>query len=122
MMIIECAGHRLIWIQGIHSYAVSEKMVKLALKIYDCFGVVSSAIVHATWIEKDTVACGGHFLTPQVMDSLVDVLGQPEFHPGAVISRALTFSAYWRVGEFHKRTSVLYIGRHDRSTPSSFCT
>lgn len=72
LMIIECAGHGLIWIQGIHSYTVSGKMVKLALKIYDCFRVFRSTVIHATWIEKDTVACGGHFLTPQVMD----VLGQ----------------------------------------------
>ena len=77
-------------------------MVKLALKKYDCFRAFPSAIIHATWIEKDTVACGGHFLTPQVMDSSVDVLGQLEFHPGPAISRTLTLSAYWRIGEFHK--------------------
>jgi hypothetical protein len=30
--------------------------------------------------DIDTVCCGGHFLTPQIMDRFVDVLGQTELN------------------------------------------
>ena len=38
--------------------------------------------IHAVFTEEDTVCCGGHFLTPEIMDRFVDVLGQIESDGG----------------------------------------
>ena len=47
----------------------------------DCHSLFPPGTVHAVYTEKDSVCCGGHFLTPQVMDRFVSVLGQIELDP-----------------------------------------
>ena len=37
--------------------------------------------IHTVYTEEDSVFCGGHFLTPQVMDRFLEVLGQKELDP-----------------------------------------
>jgi hypothetical protein len=47
----------------------------------DCVSLLPPGTIYATFAEEDSLFCGGHFLTPEVMDRFVILLGETELDP-----------------------------------------
>lgn len=55
----------------IYKYNITKKLIKNIL-----FRVFPPGTIYSVYTDEGSVFCGGHFLTPQVMDRFVKVLGQ----------------------------------------------
>lgn len=67
-------GQGLTFTPGLYFKYINRHIIYSANNI----SVFPPGTIHAVYTEKDSVFCGGHFLTPQIMNRFLRVLGQTE--------------------------------------------